>query len=320
MAGNQSEHAKWDIFKLYGVINITYFPNYSATTRCCFLFNSDKGQQIIEMTPLNLTKFWSISLLRNFHVTCPNPKHSQGMVPTGVALKILDIPCSSGYITYLVPFYPRKEPGTTLALGTKIAHGNISAELLIEWMETYKFLGVDKVVTYYVDDLEPSALKVLQYYASEGSFLDLHFYIPAATGKVFIYFIYLFIYLFMYLFIYLFTLMFMFFINYLQFSCLYCYHPVLIITCILNQIVYTRGIWKVLSMVYYLSNRCTNLIMFGIILMSYLSSMLWHKFHEDIIMQTRKILLWIHVLFVYWKTQNFSRKYNILPFEKCAEH
>ena len=183
VAGNQSEHSKWDIFKLYGVINITYFPNYSVTTRCCFLFNSDQGQQIIEMAPLNLTKFWSISLLRNFHVTCPNPK--QGMVPTGVALKILDIPCSSGYITYLVPFYPRKEPGTTLALGTKIAHGNVSAELLIEWMETYKFLGVDKVVTYYVGDLEPSALKVLQYYASEGSFLDLHFYIPAATGKCF---------------------------------------------------------------------------------------------------------------------------------------
>ena len=34
-------------------------------------------------------------------------------------------------------------------------------------------------------------------------------------------------------------------------------------------------------------------IMFGIILKSYLLSMLhvWHKFHEDIIMQTRKMLL-----------------------------
>ena len=37
-------------------------------------------------------------------------------------------------------------------------------------------------------------------------------------------------------------------------------------------------------------------------------------------MQTRNILLCIHVLFVYWKTQNFSGKYIILPFEKCAEH
>ena len=37
-------------------------------------------------------------------------------------------------------------------------------------------------------------------------------------------------------------------------------------------------------------------------------------------MQSRTILLLIHVLFVYWKTQNFSGKYNILPLEKCAEH
>ena len=53
----------------------------------------------------------------------------------------------------------------------------------------------------------------------------------------------------------------------------------------------TRGIWKVLSMVLYLSNRFTNPIVFVIILKSYLSSMLWHKFHEDIIMQTQKIVL-----------------------------
>ena len=52
-----------------------------------------------------------------------------------------------------------------------------------------------------------------------------------------------------------------------------------------------RGIWKVLSMVFYLSNRFTNPIMFGIILKKYFSSLLWHKFHEDFIMQTRNILL-----------------------------
>ena len=37
-------------------------------------------------------------------------------------------------------------------------------------------------------------------------------------------------------------------------------------------------------------------------------------------MQKQKILLRIHVLSVYWKTQTFSGKYNFLPFEKCAEH
>ena len=81
-----------------------------------------------------------------------------------------------------------------------------------------------------------------------------------------------------------------------------------------------RGILKVLSIVFYLSNRFTSPIMFGIILKSYLSSMLWFNFHEDIIMQTRKILLWIHILFVTWQTQNFSGKYDILPFESVQNN
>ena len=51
-----------------------------------------------------------------------------------------------------------------------------------------------------------------------------------------------------------------------------------------------KGIWKERNMVFYLSNRLTNLFMFGIILNNSLSSMFGRKFHEDVIMQTRKIL------------------------------
>ena len=54
---------------------------------------------------------------------------------------------------------------------------------------------------------------------------------------------------------------------------------------------YMRGIWKVLSTVFYLSNRFLKPIIFGIILKRYLSTFLRHKFHEDIIMQPRKMLL-----------------------------
>ena len=43
-----------------------------------------------------------------------------------------------------------------------------------------------------------------------------------------------------------------------------------------------RGIWKVRSTVFYLSYRFTNPIMFGNVLKGYISSMLWHKFHENI--------------------------------------
>ena len=58
-----------------------------------------------------------------------------------------------------------------------------------------------------------------------------------------------------------------------------------------NKQTLTRVIWEVLSMVFYLRNRFTNPIIIDIILKNYLSSMLWHKFHKDIIMQTRIISL-----------------------------
>ena len=53
----------------------------------------------------------------------------------------------------------------------------------------------------------------------------------------------------------------------------------------------TRGIWKVFSMAFYLSNRFTNPIMLDIILNNYHSSMLWQKYHADTVMQTRIISL-----------------------------
>ena len=68
-------------------------------------------------------------------------------------------------------------------------------------------------------------------------FIYIFFYL-----SIFIYlFIYIFIYLFIYLFIVLLCLCYLyFFINYSQFSSLYCYNPALIMTCILNQIVYIK--------------------------------------------------------------------------------
>ena len=75
-----------------------------------------------------------------------------------------------------------KELGVKLALGTQLAYGNISAEIIIEWMETYKYLGVNKVVTYYYKDLNENALKVLKYY-HDSEFLDLYYFIPAAEGN-----------------------------------------------------------------------------------------------------------------------------------------
>ena len=82
---------------------------------------------------------------------------------------------------------------------------------------------------------------------------------------------------------------------------IYDYLPLSELNCVLN----VRGPFgKYVAWSFFLSNRLTNPFIFGIILNSYLSSMSGHKYHDNIIMQTRNILPRIHVLFVYWKTQN----------------
>ena len=74
---------------------------------------------------------------------------------------------------------------------------------------------------------------------------------------------------------------------------------------------YTRGIWKVRSMVQFFSNRLTNPFMFGIILNSCLCSMLGNKLEVHGMWQAQYILLWIHILFGHWKTQIFNEINNI---------
>ena len=46
------------------------------------------------------------------------------------------------------PYFPLREATEKVAIGTKTSYGNISAELIIEWMEAWKYIGVDKVPTY----------------------------------------------------------------------------------------------------------------------------------------------------------------------------
>ena len=60
---------------------------------------------------------------------------------------------------------------TTFALCNNDVYGIISAELIIEWIETYRYLGLDKVVTYVLKDLNVVAKKVLLYYCNIG-FVD----------------------------------------------------------------------------------------------------------------------------------------------------
>ena len=107
---------------------------------------------------------------------------TERIIPLGAAVTVANYTCSESHVSYVGPFFPLKEPNK-IALGTKTAYANIDAEMIIEWMETYKYLGVDKVLTYYMESINSDAFDVLQYYASTG-ILDLFYYEPANEGKM----------------------------------------------------------------------------------------------------------------------------------------
>ena len=180
--GNSSDNETWDVVKLYGMINMSEYEG--AKLACCLLFETSElyKEDIVKEQPINIIKFRANAELRGHHVTCLNTRHTYGALPLGAALILNKLKCKRSQVRFVRPYVPLRETDTKLAIGTKLAFGNISAELIIEWMEAYKFLGVDKVVTYYVDEINENALQVLRYYAST-KILDLYHHVPAGSGK-----------------------------------------------------------------------------------------------------------------------------------------
>ena len=86
-------------------------------------------------------------------------------------------------MTYVPPYFPVKEP-EKIVIGSKAAYGNISAEMIIEWVEAMRYIGEDKIVTYFLRSLNTDAVNVLFHYASEGV-IDLYLYEPANEGSYF---------------------------------------------------------------------------------------------------------------------------------------
>ena len=105
---------------------------------------------------------------------------------------------------------------------------------------------------------------------------------------------------------------------------------------------YTRGIWKVLITIQYLSNRLTNQFMLGIILNrltnqfmlgiilnrltnqfmlgiilnSYLCSIVQNKSEMDGVWQAQDFSLSIHIMLWHWEMQIFNETDKILLFQK----
>ena len=176
--GNTSDNVSWDIFKIYASVSRQFVRQKRAS--CCFKFNSENKKYFLEIPAISIQQLWARTVFTAVHYTCENPR--KGLIPSGVGITVGNVNCKEVHVDYVRPFLPLREPGTTLAISTKAAYGNVSAEQIIEWMETYKYLGVDKVVTHYLNNINEDALKVLKHYASSG-ILDLYYHEPAASGN-----------------------------------------------------------------------------------------------------------------------------------------
>ena len=180
VGANTSNQLIWNVFKVYAHINISRYDN--TTYSCCMKYKKNT----VEITKTKTLSSFLYAHYRKrlgiFHFVCPNERYYLGEVPVGVAITVDGVSCAENEVVFLDPHYPLREPGRKLIIGTKIAYAGLSAEMIIEWMEAYQYLGVDKVVAYYVSDLNENALKVLQFYASSG-FLDLYLFQTSWPGN-----------------------------------------------------------------------------------------------------------------------------------------
>ena len=176
--GNTTDSAHWDIIKIRGSMGIMYVNEKNFS--CCLRYTKPSAKYYIRQPVIAFNIRFKREALSAPHFTCRNPNPE--VVPDGVALTLNNYTCSEEHVTYRKPEVPLREPGEKLAICTKLAYGKRDAELIIEFMEVYKYLGVDKFVTYFLKDLNEDSKKVLEYYASTG-IVDLYYFEQAEAGK-----------------------------------------------------------------------------------------------------------------------------------------
>ncbi|CAC5399596.1 unnamed protein product [Mytilus coruscus] len=128
---------------------------------CCVLCK-DGTKVFINSTLKSTFDLFDNVALHSVQYTCP----VQSSLIQSVSVSIGTHTCKESEQHYIkVESSMRNEYG--LAICGKISYGNMNAELILEWFEVQRLLGVDKVLTY-TYQLNDQAMAVLEYYESIG--------------------------------------------------------------------------------------------------------------------------------------------------------
>ena len=182
VARNTTDSPAWDVINVYGSFEKSFISSFVKSI-CCMMYENQGNINFIHQKASHTQFLATKPNVRTFRMVCPNTQYSVGIVPIAVHLSQEGLGCDKNRDRYVKVEFPFLEPGFKIAIGTQIAYKNISAELIIEWMETYKFLHVDKVVSYYHRSINQDALNALKYYHHTG-FVDLYELDLPLEGKI----------------------------------------------------------------------------------------------------------------------------------------
>ncbi|CAC5398038.1 unnamed protein product [Mytilus coruscus] len=135
--------------------------NHYSNFKCCFRLQKSK-QIVIQSTEWFMYSYPD-SLLRRVQFTCPISMESKSIEKVSI-ITDYNRTChkeSKYYIQVQTPFKGE------LAVCTTVLYGSLAAELLLEWFEVQRIIGVEKTVTY-TFELNTDAMEICEYYESIG--------------------------------------------------------------------------------------------------------------------------------------------------------
>ena len=145
---------------------------------CCFL--SQGGW--IHKTPVTRKSMFLNNSLTAVQVFCETGKNAQlknSTRPVGVMLTYAIDNCPMDISNYATVQYTRPcLLEVCIAICAKIAYGYVNPEMVVEWMEYYKYMGVNHVVVF-TFNLTADALTVLKFYEKQDFVEVLPFDFPA---------------------------------------------------------------------------------------------------------------------------------------------
>jgi hypothetical protein len=148
--------------------------------KCCVLLVNGTIKHYLN--PNKTTRGKRLNLVAT-QLTCPIK--SSLMDVTGVAVEFAKKKCPTKNSDYIVPFIPKRQPKRhSFAICLKILYGNVDNKLLIDWIEFYREIKVDKVFTF-VYNITEDTKKIIQYYERLGFLETRQFAFPWKKGRKF---------------------------------------------------------------------------------------------------------------------------------------